>query len=133
MATRLKAIAAYRPAIIKQGELNLPALARQVAKNSTFSEGEIYGIFTDVVREMVEGLQGGYRIRIDGLLILAPNMKVGGQVNMQVLADRAVANTLNTPGLWTSNKVRNWEHMHQDSAALVALWNKEHPGDPVTE
>jgi len=133
MTSRLKAINAYRPQIIKQGELDLKALAALVSKHSTFSEGEIYGIFTDAVAEMVEGLKEGYSVRLDGLLMVTPNMKVGGKVNLRVLADRTVGNTLNTPGLWTSSKVRNWEHIHKDSDGLVAVWDEAHPDDPVTE
>jgi hypothetical protein len=133
MAGKLKAINTYRPTIAKQGELNLKSLARQVARHSTFSEGEIHGIIMDAVQEMIEGLKNGYSVRIDGLLMVAPNMKVGGQVNLRVLVDRVVGNTLNTPGLWTANKVRNWEHMTKDAAGLVAVWDKEHPDDKVTE
>ncbi len=133
MASKLKAVNTYRPQIIKQGELNLKGLARRVARHSTFSEGEIHGIIMDAVAEMVEGLKEGYHVRLDGLLIVSPNMKPGGKVNLKVLVDRAVGNTLNTPGLWTASKVHNWEHMTKSVAGLVAVWNAAHPDDPVTD
>ena len=52
---------------------------------------------------------------------------------MKVLANRTVGNELNTPGLWTGAKVRNWEHMSKDTDALVEVWNEAHPDDPVTD
>jgi len=83
--------------------------------------------------EIIAALQTGETVKIDGLLLLTPNMKVGGGVDLGLRGDRGAIAALNNPTLWTADKVSNHANLSKDTDALVAQWNKEHPNDVVTD
>ena len=78
-------------------------------------------------------MQAGETIKIDGLVSLATNMKVGGEVDLVLRADRGAVAALNNPLLWTADKVTNHENMTKTTEELVALHDEQHPEDLVEE
>ena len=133
MANKLTAINQLRPKIASQGIADLEEMAQRVAKNTTYNTEEIYSILRLYVQETNAALQTGETVKIDGLLKVSPNMKVGGKVNMSLRGDRGSIAGLNNPLLWTGGKVTNHANMSKTSDELVAQWNAEHPGDLVEE
>ncbi|MDY7041407.1 MAG: hypothetical protein SVX38_11140 [Chloroflexota bacterium] len=133
MAKRLVVINQLRPKISSQGVVNLEEMAARVAKNTTFNPEEIYGILRLYTQEVNAALQAGETVKVDGLLSVAPNMKVGGAVNMSLRGDREAVAGLNNPLLWTADKVANRANMTKSADELVAQWDEEHPDDPVTD
>ena len=72
-------------------------------------------------------------MKLDGLVNLVPQMKVGGEVNLGLRADRSAVAGLNDPRLWTAVKVTNHANLHKSPDDLVALWNSENPDDAVED
>ena len=54
-------------------------------------------------------------------------------MNVSLRSDRGALAELNNPQLWSAGKVSNHANMTKTSDELVALWNAEHPDDPVEE
>jgi hypothetical protein len=134
MAKRISAINQLRPKIQSQGVANLETLAARLARQSTtFDEDEMFGIFRKLVREVNHALQNGETVKLDGLLNISPQMKVGGAVKLGIRNDSSVVAGLNDPALWTANKVINHANMRKTSEELVAMWNEEHPDDLVED
>ena len=133
MAKRLAVINQLRPKINSQGVVDLETMAGRMAKNTTYNLEEIYSILRLYVGEVNSALQAGETVKIDRLVLIAPNMKVGGSVNMSLRADRATLAGLNNPQLWTASKLNNFANLSKTSDELVALWNAEHPDDPVED
>lgn len=122
-----------RPKIVSQGRVDLEAMAERIAKNTTFNEDEIYGILRLWVRECNTALQRGETVKIDGLLNIAPSMKVGGKVSISNRPDRGAIANLQNPLLWTADKVNNHANLTKDTDQLLAQWDVEHPEDPVED
>jgi hypothetical protein len=133
MANRLSVIGQLRPRIIGQGLVDLEELSRQISKNTTYNPEEIYSILRLFAREANTALQAGKMVKIDGLVKLTANMRVGGQVELALRGDRAAVAGLNDPALWTASKVLNHANLNKTSDELVAQWNREHPDDRVLE
>ncbi len=132
MAQKLVVVNQLRPRIISQEVVDLEKAAQRISKNTTYNVEEIYGMLRLYTKEMTAALQCGATVKIDGLVNISPNMKVGGEVDLSLRADRGAIAGLNNPQLWTADKVTNHDNLTKDSETLVVLWNQNHPDDPVT-
>jgi hypothetical protein len=133
MARRLNVLNLLRPRIASQGVVDTEKMAQRMAKNTTYSPEELYGMLRLYVREILTALQAGETVKIDDLLTISPQMKVGGRVNLSLRGDRAAVALLNNPVLWTADKVVNHANLTKDVAELLALWAELHPDDPVID
>ena len=133
MANRLPVVNRLRPRISNQGIVDLEAISRRVSKNTTFNPAEILSVLKQFTDEANAAIQAGEIVKIDGLVNIAPNMKVGGEVGMSLRGDRKAIAGLNDPTLWTAAKVANHDNLGRTSEELVLLWNEEHPEDTVVD
>jgi hypothetical protein len=133
MTKRLTVINKLRPKIVSQGVVDVGKLAKRVAKNTTFNVEEIDAILRLALGEANAALQAGETVKLDGLLSVSPNMKVGGAVNMALRANRGATAGLNNSLLWTAVKVKNHANLSKSGDELVADWNAANPGDPVVD
>jgi hypothetical protein len=133
MAKKLTVINQLRPRIVSQGLADLETLAGRVAKNTTYNPDEIYGMLRLWVREIVAALQAGETVKLDGLLIISANMKVGGAVNLSVRGDPQGLSALSNRRLWTATKIANHANLGKSAEQLIEEWNLAHPDDPVTD
>lgn len=131
MANKLAVINQLRPRIISQETVGLEKIAQRISKNTTYNTEELYGMLRLFTKEALAALQAGQTVKIDGLVSLTPNMKVGGEVDLGLRADRGAIANLNNPLLWNAEKVANHEHLSKNTDQLVTLWNEKNPGDPV--
>lgn len=134
MAKRIAALNQLRPKIKSQGVINLEELAQRIARQSTtFDEDEMIGIFRKLVREIIAALRNGETVKLDGLVNISTNMKVGGEVNISLRGDRSAIAGMQDPTLWTAAKVMNHANLHKSATELVAQWNEQHPNDFVED
>ena len=133
MAKRLGVISQLRPKIVSQGVTDLENASQRMAKNTTYNAEEIYSILRLYVREALAALQAGETVKMDGLLSVTPNVKVGGDVDLGMRGDREAVAALNNPRLWTASKVQNHANLTKTTAELVAQWNLAHPTDLVAD
>jgi hypothetical protein len=133
MAKKISVINQLRPRIISQGTADLETMSGRISKNTTYNTQEIYSILRLYAEESNAALQAGETVKVDGLISLTPNMKVGGAVNIGSRSDRGAIAHLNNPRLWTASKVANHANMSKSSAQLIQDWNAAHPDDPVEE
>jgi len=133
MAKKLAAVNQLRPKIVSQNLVDLEEMSRRISKNTTYNPQEVSSILQLFVTDCIAALQAGETVKIDGLVMMSPNMKVGGEVDIALRGDRAVIAGLNNPQLWTADRVANHANLTKDSGELVALWNNRHPDDPVVE
>jgi HU domain fused to wHTH, Ig, or Glycine-rich motif len=131
MTRKLAAVNQLRPKIVSQNLVGLDEMAKRISKNTTYNPEEISSILQLFVKDCIAALQAGETVKIDGLVTMSPNMKVGGEVDIALRGDRAAIAGLNNPQLWTADRVSNHANLTKDSEELVALWNSRHPNDPV--
>ena len=82
MAKKLPVIIQLRPKIISQDLVDLEKMSGRMSKNTTYNAQEIYSILRLYVNDCVAALQVGETVKIDGLVLMSPNMKVGGEVDI---------------------------------------------------
>ena len=133
MAKKLAVVNQLRPKIVSQNLVDLDEMSKRISKNTTYNPQEISSILRLFVEDCIAALQAGESIKIDGLVRMTPNMKVGGEVDIALRGDRSVIAGLNNPQLWTADRVVNHANLTKDSGELVSLWNTKHPDDPVVE
>ncbi len=133
MAKKLTALNQLRPRIVSQNLVDLDEMARRTSTNTTYNPQEVSSILRLFVSGCIAALQAGEAVKIDGLVRMTPNMKVGGEVDIALRCDRSAIAGLNNPQLWTADRVANHANLTKDSGELVALWNTKHPDDPVVE
>jgi len=133
MANRMPVVNRLRPRIVGQGAIDLEEISRRVSKNTTFNLDEIYSVLRQFAREALAALKSGETIKVDGLVNLGPNMKVGGAVDMRMRPHRSAIAELNDPTLWTADRVANHENLTKTMDELVMQWDQEHPGDTVVD
>ena len=133
MTKKLSVINQLRPRITSQELVDLEKMAGRISKNTTYNAEEIYSILRLFVNDANAALQAGETVKIDGLVSMTPNVRVGGEVDIALRSDRAAIAGLNNPQLWTAAKVTNHANLKKSSEELIALWNAEHPNDLVEE
>ncbi|MGC1374818.1 MAG: hypothetical protein WA821_01260 [Anaerolineales bacterium] len=133
MAKKLAVVNQTRPRITNQNTVDHETISGRISKNTTYHTEEIYSILRMYTSAIIEALQAGETVKIDGLLLLTPNMKVGGEVDLGLRGDRGAIAALNNPTLWTADKIANHANLTKSVEELVAQWNKDHPDDVVTD
>jgi hypothetical protein len=133
MAKKINVINEMRSRILSQAMIDLEILAERMSKNTTYNKRELHGMLLLAADEMKNALKTGETVKINGLVNLKPNLKVGGEVDIIVRADRGMEAELNNPQLWTVDKISNPANLYKSAEELIALWNLTHPNDPVTD
>lgn len=131
MAKKLAVINQLRPRITNQEIVGLEKLAQRISKNTTYNPEELYGMLKLATKETIAALKAGETVKLDGLVSLSPNMKVGGEVDLALRADRGAIAELNNPQLWTADKVVNHDNLSKTTEELYTIWNGKHPDDLV--
>ncbi len=124
---------AFVQVVRKNLPLDLEKMSGRMSKNTTYNTQEIYSILRLYVDESNKALQFGETVKIDGLVSMTPNMKVGGEVDISLRGDRAAIAGLNNPTLWTADKVTNHANLSKSPDELIGMWNTDHPDDLVEE
>lgn len=131
MATKIEVMSKLRPKIQPQGVVDLETIAKRRSVGSVHDEFSLHGIARGLVHEIIKALKAGETVKVDGLVLLQPSMKVGGEVRLVVKGDRGFISDLNSPTLWTADKVSNYGNMRKTAVQLIAQWNQENPDNMV--
>lgn len=131
MASRITAINAYRPRIEAGNTVQKPELIRQLARATGLNEGTTDLSMKELRDMIIESLRAGRGVKVEGLGTWLPNIDVAGQFDVQYRMDSFLKTALNVEGIFTGTII-NRENIGKTSDELVALWNADHPDDPVT-
>lgn len=130
MASKIKAIGAYRPRVEQGTTVQKPELIRAVSRATGLVEGSLDQGIKELRDQIIEYCRAGRAVKVEGLGTWAPNIALDGTFDIQYRADTALTNGLNIPGVFTG-RIINREHIGKTSDELVARWNAENPSDLV--
>jgi hypothetical protein len=71
----------------------------------------------------------GRGVKLEGLGTYLPNINYRGELDAAHRLDRRLKRELNNGSF--SGKIRNKKNIGKSAAEVIALWNAEHPDDPV--
>jgi len=130
MASKIKAIGAYRPRIEQGNTVQKPELIRAVSRATGLVEGSLDQGIKELSDQIIEYCRAGRAVKVEGLGTWAPNITLDGTFDIQYRADTALTNGLNIPGVFTGT-IRNREHIGKSPDELIARWNAVNPTDLV--
>ena len=130
MASRIKAIGAYRPRVEQGNTVQRAELIRALSRATGLVEGSVDQVIKELRDQIIEFNRAGRGVKVEGLGTYAPNISLDGTFDLQYRADTAFGNGLNIPGIF-SGTILNREHIGKTADELVTKWNTEHPEDLV--
>src|SRR4029453_3963389 len=100
MASKIKAIGAYRPRIEQGNTVQKPELIRAVSRATGLVEGSLDQGIKELSDQIIEYCRAGRAVKVEGLGTWAPNITLDGTFDIQYRADTALTNGLNIPGVF---------------------------------
>jgi hypothetical protein len=131
MTSRIKAIQAYRPRIKQSGTVQLDALVAHISARSVYNKGDIVHILAELHEAIVWFNSFGQGVKLEGIGTYLPNIRLDGTLDVQHRLDWGLRRELNNRKF--DGKIINRNNIGKTADELVALWNEEHPEDPVPD
>ncbi len=129
MASRISALNHYRPQIDYGDTAEWREVADYMAANSTLSRADIIGTLTGLQQAVIYFVQQGRGVRLEGLGTYLPSINYTGELSVSYRLDVNLKRELNNGSF--RGKIRNKKRIGKGTAEVIALWNSEHPDDPV--
>jgi len=129
MASRISALNHYRPQIEYNDTAEWREVADFLAAQSTLSRTDIIGVLVGLQQAVTHYAHQGRGVKLEGLGTFLPNINYDGELSMSYRMDAFLKKELNDGSF--QGKIRNKKHIGKQVADVLALWNEEHPNDPV--
>ena len=101
MASKIKAIGAYRPRIEQGNTVQKPELIRALSRATGLVEGSVDQVIKELRDQIIEFNRSGRAVKVEGLGTWTPSIALDGTLDIQYRADAAFSYGLNIPGIFT--------------------------------
>jgi hypothetical protein len=129
MASLITALNHYRPMIDYQKTADWEKVAEYIAMRTGLNRSEIIMVLTELHDTILFYNGQGQGVKLEGLGTYLPNINYQGEFDVAYRIDPGLKRALNAGNF--SGRIRNKEHIGKTSGEIAALWNREHPDDPV--
>lgn len=129
MAKKIQAVKAYCPRIDYASAASEERFMELITNRTTLSPGVVKNVQESEVETLIGMLLDGQPVHT-GIAIYTPFIDLSGEFSVKVKVDKRVLRALNADGAFRGHLV-NAEHIGETADDLVALWNTEHPEDPI--
>lgn len=130
MASRIRAISAYRPRFKRGITLKMEDVIELIMRHTSLGAGEILSIAREFGDVLVYAHRLGHAIKIDGLGTFTPTLRANGRVETVFQSEPLIKRLLNHTAAMSA-EIRNKSNLGKSAEELIALWNADHPDDPV--
>jgi len=130
MAKRIKAINAYRPRLKRQPIAEEPQLIRHMVEGTSLREAQIVHVLLELRSAIQFFVTTGASVRLPGLGLITPGMDTQGRFTIRILPDPELVSAINRPDNFFG-EIINARNIGKTGDELVALWDADHPDDPV--
>jgi len=130
MASRIQAINTYRPKLKLQGTVQMKELVEFISDRTGLNKGDLQIALSELSATVQFFAKRGNGVKLPDLGTYLPTIGLDGTLDISHRLDPAIKNALNTPGAFIGEIV-NRDNLGKTPDELVALWNQEHPDDPV--
>ena len=132
MASRIKAINAYRPRVEQGNTVQKPELIRALSRSTGLVEGSIDQATKELRDHIIEYNRSGRAVKVEGFGTFSPSIDLDGTLAINFRPDPALNYGINIPGIF-SGTIINREFIGYTSEQLVTKWNSEHPEDLIPD
>ncbi len=129
MAKKIQAVAAYGPRIDLIEAADVERFMSLITQRTTLSAGVVKNVQESEVETLIGLLREGRPVHT-GVAIFTPSINLEGKIDVNVRVDKRILSALNSNGAFTGRLIHS-ENVGKTSDELVALWNEEHPEDPI--
>ena len=129
MASTISALNHYRPQIEYGETAGWREVAEFLEARTTLSKTDIIATLTGLQDAVLHFNLQGRGVKLEGLGSYLPNINYQGEIDAAHRLDRRLKRQLNNGSF--SGKIRNKKNIGKTVEQVVAMWNAEHPDDPV--
>ncbi len=129
MASRIQAINAYRPRVKLERTAHMDEVVDFIARSTGLNTGTIVHVLTELRAAVVFYNRLARGVKLEGLGTYLPNIRLDGTMDVQHRLDRGLRRALNSTRF--SGTIINRRNIGKTPDELVALWDVEHPDNPV--
>ena len=129
MASPISALNHYRPQIEYGETAGWREVAEFLEARTTLSKTDIIATLTGLQDAVLYFNVQGRGVKLEGLGTYLPNINYQGEIDAAHRLDRRLKRQLNNGSF--SGKIRNKKNIGKTVEQVVAMWNAEHPDDPV--
>jgi hypothetical protein len=129
MASRIAALNHYRPMIDYRKTADWQQVAEYIAMRTGLNRSEIIMVLTELHDAILFYNGQGQGVKLEGLGTYLPNINYQGEFDVAYRMDSRLKRALNAGTF--SGRLRNQQHIGKRLEEIIALWNREHPDDPV--
>jgi hypothetical protein len=130
MASRIKAIATYRPRVVRRELAGMKQLVGFISRSTGLNESGITQVLLELRDAVTHFALQGRPVKLEGLGIYSAGIALDGTFTVGHRPDKHLKAKLNAPGAF-EGEISNREYVGMTGDELVALWNEKHPEDPV--
>ena len=130
MASQISALNHYRPQIEYGDTAEWREVAEDIADRTGLRPSDVIRVLLELQVAIVHFLLLGRGVKLEGLGVFLPNVNYQGVFNVSYRLDRRLRKALNAKGAFRG-RLRNKKNIGRTAEEIVALWNREHPDEPV--
>jgi hypothetical protein len=130
MAKLIQAIGAYSPRVEVGRTTQTRQLAEFISSRTSLNRSEIEAVLSELNETIIFFAKQGIAVKLAGVGTFTPTVNLAGVFDVGFRLDSSIDGALNVHGAFVG-KISNRENIGKSSDALKALWNAEHPNDPI--
>ncbi|MBN1311473.1 MAG: hypothetical protein JXB30_08645 [Anaerolineae bacterium] len=130
MAVMIQAVSAYGPRVERTHTVQTREVAEYVAARTSLNRGEIENVLRELNEAIAFFAKQGSAVKLGGVGIFSPSINLKGILDVGFRLDSSIDAALNIPGAFTGSIIRR-ENVGKSVEELKAMWNEEHPDDPI--
>ena len=130
MASRISALNRYRPQIEYGETADWREVASHIAKHTGLSPVDVIRVLLELQAATIYFLLLGRGVKLEGLGTYLPNINYQGVFDVAHRLDRRLKRALTIKRAF-SGRIRNKKNIGKTANEIFALWNREHPDEPV--
>lgn len=129
MATMIQAIAKLSPRLELGPVLELDELCQLLTDRTGLKRGQVQLLLTELHEVTRDQARRGRPVKLPGLALFSPALKVTGRVHLGCRLDRGLNRALATGYVGT---ISHRSRLRWGPDQYRAFWNEAHPDDPVS-
>lgn len=130
MAKKITAIRKYRPEVERERTMQTPQVVEAIAQRTGLNEGEIRFVVYELRDAILMAHRHGAAVKIEGLGIFTPTIRADGSLDILFRPEPDMLRQLNDFTKFYA-KILNKANIGKSADKLAALWDSEHPNDPI--
>lgn len=130
MAKILQAVQLYGPKLVLNSTIQSDQLSSWLAMRTGLNKSELKMMLQELNEAILYFNSQGMPINLPGIGTFRPSIDRDGKLKVNLRADSELKNGLNTPNAY-KGRINNKKHIGLANADYKALWDAEHPGDPL--